>query len=292
MGDDATRPLSDARFEPSDAGHWMVSIPDLDECVATCHEVVALLEDPVVERHTAASLVGPNAARHDELLALARRSASFASDALGEPTLDDETFESLVTALGTLRTLTLWALDALAADGSGREHELMGLLERISRLFERASRSLYSTVVPIGDDVFRLRWSVSDRAMIRAFSEDLDRLLDGDDPSIVRLFPPAYGDDAERSRGYDALARSELIESRRAALTVLDDALGRDEIDGTRLATLMRAVNDLRLVIGTRLDVGEDGTPHGEPDESDAAAQQAYERLSLLLSDIVGALSG
>lgn len=292
MGDDATRPVSDARFELSDEGRWVVSISDLDECVATCHEVVALLADPVVERHITATFRGPSAARHDELLAIAQRAASFASGALGETTLDGKAFESLVTALRTLHTFTWLALPALATDGSEREHELMGLLERISHLFERASRSLYSTVVPIGDDMFRLRWSAGDRAMIRALSEDLDRLLEGDDPSIVRLFPPAYGDDAERSRGYDALARSELIESRRAALTVLDDALGRDEIDGTRLATLMRAVNDLRLVIGTRLDVSEDGTPREAPNESDSVAQQAYERLSLLLSDIVGALGG
>jgi len=128
--------------------------------------------------------------------------------------------------------------------------------------------------------------------MVRDLSRELDALLDTDDPGVVRLFPPAYGPDQERSRDFDALARMELIESRRAALTVLADALDRAEVNGDDLASLMRAVNDLRLVIGTRLDVAEDEDPTRHADGPDAAAWAAYERLGRLLSDIVDALGG
>ena len=37
-------------------------------------------------------------------------------------------------------------------------------------------------------------------------------LASTDDPSLRRLFPPAYPDDAERDAGYQVLARDELLE--------------------------------------------------------------------------------
>ena len=52
----------------------------------------------------------------------------------------------------------------------------------------------------------------------------------------------------------------------------------------------MGAVNDLRLVIGTNLDVCEDDGPL-DPDDPDAPACAVYGYLTGLLDDIVSALA-
>ena len=52
----------------------------------------------------------------------------------------------------------------------------------------------------------------------------------------------------------------------------------------------MTALNDLRLVLGTRLDVSED-TVEVEPDDDDAPAYAVYGYLSYLLGEVVDALA-
>ena len=74
-----------------------------------------------------------------------------------------------------------------------------------------------------------------------------------------RLFPTAYHDDAERDREYQQLVRDELLDRRLAALDIVDSHRSTaDELDEAQLSAWMRRVNDLRLVLGTRLDVCED----------------------------------
>jgi hypothetical protein len=53
----------------------------------------------------------------------------------------------------------------------------------------------------------------------------------------------------------------------------------------------MGAVNDLRLVLGTRLDVSEEMLGTLDPSSPDADAMAVYQYLSFLLESIVEALS-
>lgn len=291
MGDHATRHVNDDRFEQSADGNWTVAVSDPAGVVASCDRVAALLAEPEVA-HLGAVADDGSELTIAELVTLGRRSATVVRAGIDAAVLNEDSFEEFVVAIGRLRVLTAWMLDALAGSAAEREHELMGLLDRLGHLFDRATRSIYATVVPIDGGRFRLRWTDADRSLAATLAADLDALLDSDDPGIVRLFPPAYGDDIERSRGYDALARGELIESRRATLAVLNRALDVPELGGDELAALMRAVNDLRLVIGTRLDIRDDDDPRRRAPGPDAAAWAAYERLTHLLSDIIDALSG
>jgi hypothetical protein len=111
-----------------------------------------------------------------------------------------------------------------------------------------------------------------------------------DDPSVRRLFPPAYPDDAERDAGYQVLTRDELLEHRLAALDVVESTLGGGELDDAGMTAWMSTLNSLRLVLGTRLDVDEELPPLDSSDPL-APAYAVYEYLGWLLSQVVDALS-
>ena len=110
------------------------------------------------------------------------------------------------------------------------------------------------------------------------------------DPSLKRLFPTAYADDAELDAEYQSLVRDDLLEGRLAALDKVEETLDADVITEEQLLAWMGAVNDLRLVLGTRLDVSEE-MDEMDPDDPDAPLFAAYGYLGWLLENIVAALA-
>lgn len=116
-------------------------------------------------------------------------------------------------------------------------------------------------------------------------------LADVDDPLLSRLFPPAYADDPDKEAGFRALARDELLESRLAAIDIVEQSVGATQLDAEQADAWLRALNSLRLVLGTRLDVRQDDERRlGAPDAPDAPAWVLYELLSALVDDLVGVL--
>lgn len=148
----------------------------------------------------------------------------------------------------------------------------------------------------LGPDRYRIQLPEQEREVLRSLVPQLRELLTTDDPSLTRLFPTAYPDDPERDAGYQALVRDELLEKRFASLDVLeatiDAADGRRELSGDELSAWMRALNDLRLVLGTRLDVTEDDDAGDiDPSDPDAPAWAIYHYLAMLLTFVVDALA-
>lgn len=111
------------------------------------------------------------------------------------------------------------------------------------------------------------------------------------DPSLRRLFPTAYADDAALDAEYQSLVRDDLLERRLASLDLLEETIDADVVTEEQLTAWMGAVNDLRLVIGTRLDVSED-MDEIDPEDPDAPLFAAYGYLGWLLENIVAALAG
>ncbi len=110
--------------------------------------------------------------------------------------------------------------------------------------------------------------------------DQLRELLTTDSPALERLFPPPYGDDVDRNQGYAAVAHPELIEHRLAALDVVERSADATELDEDQLNAWMRSVNDLRLVLGTILEVTEDGeAPEVDPDSAATYAGLRVPRL-------------
>jgi hypothetical protein len=143
---------------------------------------------------------------------------------------------------------------------------------------------------PEGD--FRLRLPEVEREVLRHLRAELAQLLDAapDDPSLRRLFPPAYDDDADETE-YRRLMRDELLGGRRRALKVLEETAGRDRLSADEAQAWLTALNDLRLVLGTRLDVSE-GTFLDGLDPSDPRAPELalYAYLSWLQEQLVEAI--
>jgi hypothetical protein len=122
---------------------------------------------------------------------------------------------------------------------------------------------------------------------------------DGRSEHLRRLFPAAYHDHAEHEAEYQRLVHEDLASTRLASLVTVGEVLGRDPgsdeiaLGEDDLDALMRALNDLRLVIGTLLDVSED-TDAGDvgPDDPDFGHFQLYGYLGWLLEGIVQARMG
>jgi len=104
----------------------------------------------------------------------------------------------------------------------------------------------------------RLRFHEGEVLLPRELLDQLESLLeDPDDPALRRLFPQAH-DDPEDEQQYRALVHDQLVGGRSKAVAVVRDTLGNETLGPDKADAWLRALNDLRLVLGTRLDVTED----------------------------------
>jgi Domain of unknown function (DUF2017) len=140
---------------------------------------------------------------------------------------------------------------------------------------------------------YDIRLPEVERNLLRSLAPQMRELLSSDDPVLDRLFPVAYPDDTDRETEYRLLVRDELRSSHEAALTALEDSADAERLDEEQLQAWMRAVNEVRLVLGTRLDVTEEGYERPtEPDDPRIEAFAVYDYLTWLQGTIVEALSG
>jgi uncharacterized protein DUF2017 len=85
--------------------------------------------------------------------------------------------------------------------------------------------------------------------------------------------------------------RDELLEQRLAQLDALEQTAHADRLDEEQLVTWMAAINSIRLVLGTELDVHEEDDPFEvDPAAPDAGLWLVYGALGYLLEDVVDAL--
>jgi hypothetical protein len=143
-------------------------------------------------------------------------------------------------------------------------------------------------------DGFELRLDDSERELLRAVIGELRTLLIAEnpasDPAVARLFPPAYPDDLLQNLDFERTAGSGLLAERLKSLEEADAALSATRLSEDALMALMRVVNDLRLVYGTRLDVTEESARDGFTDEHGRATFDLYLWLGWLIEHMVDAL--
>jgi hypothetical protein len=142
------------------------------------------------------------------------------------------------------------------------------------------------------DGRYRLQLPAGEREVLRNLAAQLRELLVTDDPSLARLFPPAYTDDEEADAEFGLLVRGELLDGKLAALRVVEATVDENLIDEAQLNSWLGALESLRLVLGTQLDVNEH-TYALELDPSDPRrpAFALYGYLSWLQEQAVDALS-
>ena len=121
---------------------------------------------------------------------------------------------------------------------------------------------------------FLVRLGPDERELLRRLAGELEELLEAEpeDPSLRRLRPRAYEDD-EVEREFRSLIGAELESRRLENLRWLAESAGRDRLDAEELDRWLAGLNDLRLVLGTRLGVTEDQFADG----FDPSAPHAYE---------------
>jgi hypothetical protein len=144
-----------------------------------------------------------------------------------------------------------------------------------------------------GDGGYVLRLAEGERALLRRLPAELRSLLEEvpDDPGLRRLFPRAY-EDAQDEAAYRELMGNELLEGRRQALQVLAETAEAERLTGEQAQAWLTALNDLRLVLGTRLEVTDESLLEGLAEDDPRAPELAlYAYLSWLQEQLVEALS-
>lgn len=118
-----------------------------------------------------------------------------------------------------------------------------------------------------------------------------------DDPVLARLFPDAYADDPEAAGEFRRYTEESLREQKRSAAEGVSSALsgsgGDLVLSPDEAETWLRALNDARLALGTRMGVTEEA--HEEfarmsSDDSRYAGYATYNWLSFLVETLVRAL--
>jgi hypothetical protein len=143
-----------------------------------------------------------------------------------------------------------------------------------------------------------LRLPPEERELLVSLPRQLEQLLEAAAspaaarPAVLRrLFPVAYARDEEAEATYSAVVASELLEQRRESLAVLAQTAEATHLSVEEAEAWLGALNDLRLFVGTALEVDEEPP---EIDERDPRYPEWvwYGYLSFLQGELVDAMSG
>jgi hypothetical protein len=112
-----------------------------------------------------------------------------------------------------------------------------------------------------------------------------------DDRVLARLLPDFTAEDADLAAGLRSLHEPALIEAKDAAastvLETLPESGGRVELTPDQADSWLAALNDVRLALGTALDVGEDMPEELPPDDPRAAHLGVYHWLTFVQDSLV-----
>ena len=184
------------------------------------------------------------------------------------------------------------------------------------------------SVVRLPDGAILLRLTPNERAILRALVDDLRSIVgdetptpglweaddpppapgpDSDaveageggesawadaDPVIARLYPDVRPDDPAWSAGFRDLVRGDLDDARREHIAAVEASLDARTIDDSDAEAWLHVLNDLRLVLGTRLGVIDDGEDAPfDPEDADAAAKVVYAYTGFLEAQFVDVLA-
>ena len=137
-----------------------------------------------------------------------------------------------------------------------------------------------------------------------AVLDDLERIFEEEtpetpeDPVLARLLPDAYQDDPEAAGEFRKYTESSLREAKKYFAQTLLDTLppsgGKVKLTGDQARDWLRALNDIRLMFGVRLEVTEDFEDQLaalSPEDPKVAAFEVYGWLGAVQESLVQALA-
>jgi alkanesulfonate monooxygenase SsuD/methylene tetrahydromethanopterin reductase-like flavin-dependent oxidoreductase (luciferase family) len=150
----------------------------------------------------------------------------------------------------------------------------------LSQLFEQMAELLEHPESEAGADPLAKMLNMSGSTQI------------SEDPALARLFPDGYSDDEHASADFRRFTEQDLRAQKLAALTTVRDSLidwsGKSSITAQQAQDWLKALNDLRLVLGTRLEI----TDEVETDfEADEPGIHLYNYLTYLQGTLIDALT-
>ncbi len=152
-------------------------------------------------------------------------------------------------------------------------------------------------IVTRSGDGFTLHIGADERAVVARLLGELRDMQTNPDAAdaVARLFPVVHQGDAHEEEEWQRLMRDELITSRSAAIDTVVGVLQRPgrkvPITAAEMQAFIQAVNSIRLVLGTVLDVGEDEDDLA-PELLESPEYGLYGYLSFVLDASVRVLSG
>ncbi len=149
-----------------------------------------------------------------------------------------------------------------------------------------------------GDVVARL--DPAEAGIVGLLLDQLEQLLDADaddvggDPVMVRLLPEGHRGDPELAADYRDLTEASLRSGKADDLAMVRATLppegGEVRLDAEQAGAWLRSTNDLRLAMGTRLEISEDTEPPDEVTGEEDQQLAVYYWLTALQGSLVDAL--
>jgi hypothetical protein len=141
-------------------------------------------------------------------------------------------------------------------------------------------------------DRFVVRLSRGVRGLLVELCRQSRELLEAEDPSsdpaVSRLFPPAYPDDPLRNLEFDTNLGAAPRSGKLEALDVVERTADASLLTEDELLAWIGVVNDLRLVLGTRIEITEEATEEDFPAEDPHhATYRVYQFLGYLLQEML-----
>ena len=141
------------------------------------------------------------------------------------------------------------------------------------------------------DGTFRVHLPEAERNVLAALPDQLREALDAEEPTLYRLFPPAFVDDDQKNAEYARLVGDGLLDGKLRALDQLERTAHAKTLTEDDLGAWLGGIESLRLVLGTQLDVTEESYGPLDPSDPDAPRLALYHWLSWLQEEVVQALS-
>jgi len=144
-------------------------------------------------------------------------------------------------------------------------------------------------------DRFAVRLSKGVRGLLVELCQQSRALLEAEDPSsdpaVARLFPPAYEDDPLRNLEFETNLGGSPRTGKLEALDTVERTATATALTEDELLAWVGVVNDLRLVLGTRIEITEEATDEdfleGDPRHD---TYRAYLFLGYLLQEMLEAM--
>lgn len=151
----------------------------------------------------------------------------------------------------------------------------------------------------MGEGSVTIRFSEDEAELLRRLLAEMETLLGARserDPVVGRLFPRAY-ETKKEEESYRSLVGDELVTAKKANLRTAGDMLGREGAAEAALSedqaeAWLALLTDLRLAIGTRLDITEEKMSEDiDPDDPEAAALSVLHWLGWVQGTILEAIT-